>query len=872
MPGFSRKSGSAGRQARIKENVPEFVGSAVLEMSMDGTVISSDRAALDLVTDDGKDIAGSHAASIFPEDWTKLFLEKSTEAVASGKRKIFSYRGDFQGRKVDLENIILPLSNRKNKKRPVCVIITEIDPRERKEDKSIQNELRQTNAFLDSIVENIPNMIFLKDAKDLRFVRFNRAGEELLGYSRDDLLGKNDYDFFPPEQADFFVSNDRAVLSAGKKVDIPEEGIDTRAKGRRILHTQKVPICGETGESEFLLGISEDITDRKRAEDSLRESEEKFRSMVANVPGVVFRCRNDEKWTMIYISEAVEALTGYKASDIRDNALMTFEDIIHSEDRGKVREAIFKSLEQGCPYEIDYRMVTSDGDTRWVRENGRAIKGPEGEFSSIDGVIVDITDHVRNEEEIYRQREVLSNLVDNIPFFVFWKNRESEFLGCNKAFARVSGIDTPSDIEGKTDYELAWKKEEADFYREMDREVMEKGEPILNMEETQLQSDGREAVILTSKVPLKDLNGDVTGVLGVYADITERKEMEKKLTLFMDLINQSSDSLFLVDSVTGRFLYVNDQACFSLEHSRQDLLSMSIMDIDTLLSMEYEWKKAVEEMKVIGSTVVRTEHIRRSGKTFSVEVNMKYVELQEDGYIVFVARDISERIKFEEQLKDSESKYKTMFENTGTITAMVNGDMTISMANSEFERFFGFSSEDTDSARKIDEFVSEEDVEKMRNYHRLRRIDDESTPRKYEIKMVDASGEDRDTYVTVAIVPGTDKSVLSFLDLTELKEKENELKKQRDLLDSTNKVLERKIGELNHALIHIKKLEGLVPICSGCKKIMKEGEDPKNTKSWVNIEQYITERSAASFTHGLCPDCITRLYGERLRKKSDNGK
>ena len=138
-----------------------------------------------------------------------------------------------------------------------------------------------SNAFLDSIVENIPNMIFLKDAKELRFVRFNRAGEDLLGYSRDDLLGKNDYDFFPKEQADFFTEKDREVLRGKEVVDIPEEPIQTRNKGERILHTKKVPILDANGEPEYLLGISEDITERKKAEEILQQTLESLKKAVS---------------------------------------------------------------------------------------------------------------------------------------------------------------------------------------------------------------------------------------------------------------------------------------------------------------------------------------------------------------------------------------------------------------------------------------------------------------------------------------------------------------------------------------------------------------------------------------------------------------
>ncbi|MGB8644707.1 MAG: PAS domain S-box protein [Anaerolineae bacterium] len=139
------------------------------------------------------------------------------------------------------------------------------------ERKRAQEEASRTQAFLDSIVEHIPIQIFVKDARDLRFVRWNRAGEEIVGYSREELLGKNDYDFFTKEEADFFTANDRQVLADGKLVDIPEEPIHTKDKGVRTLHTVKVPILGADGRPQYLLGISEDITERKRADDKLRQ-------------------------------------------------------------------------------------------------------------------------------------------------------------------------------------------------------------------------------------------------------------------------------------------------------------------------------------------------------------------------------------------------------------------------------------------------------------------------------------------------------------------------------------------------------------------------------------------------------------------------
>lgn len=176
------------------------------------------------------------------------------------------------GRETWASTTKMPLRRRDGSVVGVFGISRDITPRKRAE-----QQLRNVERFLTSIVENIPNMIFVKDADNLRFVRFNRAGEELLGFSRDELLGKSDYDFFPKEEADFFTAKDREVLRNKKVVDINEEHIKTRYKGERILHTVKIPLLDERGAPRYLLGISEDITERKKAEAERQEAENKQR-------------------------------------------------------------------------------------------------------------------------------------------------------------------------------------------------------------------------------------------------------------------------------------------------------------------------------------------------------------------------------------------------------------------------------------------------------------------------------------------------------------------------------------------------------------------------------------------------------------------
>jgi PAS domain S-box-containing protein len=143
----------------------------------------------------------------------------------------------------------------------VLALVRDISDRKRME------EALQSQGFISSILENLPNMVFVKDAKELKFVMFNKAGEDLLGIPRQDLMGKNDFDFFPQKEAEHFTAKDRKTLEAGKVLDIPEEPLSTKGKGLRTLHTKKIPVMGPDGKPAYLLGISEDITDQKKQEE-----------------------------------------------------------------------------------------------------------------------------------------------------------------------------------------------------------------------------------------------------------------------------------------------------------------------------------------------------------------------------------------------------------------------------------------------------------------------------------------------------------------------------------------------------------------------------------------------------------------------------
>jgi PAS domain S-box-containing protein len=177
------------------------------------------------------------------------------------------------------------------------------------ERKRIEQELKAANASLDAIIENIPLVLFLKDAKSLRYLRLNRAGEDLLGWPKETFIGKNDYQLWPQTQAELFVEKDREALK-DKMIDIAEEPIQTHYQGVRLLHTKKVPILDSAGQPMYLLGISEDITERRRI-----EKEQQF---LAEVNVTLSASIDYERTLATLVRLLVQDIADWSAIDVMD--------------------------------------------------------------------------------------------------------------------------------------------------------------------------------------------------------------------------------------------------------------------------------------------------------------------------------------------------------------------------------------------------------------------------------------------------------------------------------------------------------------------------------------------------------------------------
>jgi PAS domain S-box-containing protein len=267
-------------------------------------------------------------------------------------------------------------------------------------------ELEESRNFLDSMIENIPSMLFTKDARDLSFVRFNQAGVKLLGIDAADIIGKNDYHLFPRAEADFFIATDREALVGGKLIDIPEEVVHTAHNGVRTLHTRKVAICGTDGTPKYLLGISEDITERKQVEAALRQSEQRFRQVVSSISDHIYvtELTQDGQRLNLYMSSHIEPLTGYPLDRFMADWSFWPSTLIHPDDR-TAAAAQAERLALGQDSELEYRMIRANDDIIWVRDSGRVEKDTTSKNLIIYGLVSDITERKQAEAALALARD-----------------------------------------------------------------------------------------------------------------------------------------------------------------------------------------------------------------------------------------------------------------------------------------------------------------------------------------------------------------------------------------------------------------------------------------------------------------------------------
>jgi diguanylate cyclase (GGDEF)-like protein/PAS domain S-box-containing protein len=308
--------------------------------------------------------------------------------------------------------------------------------------------LRQTPSFLNMVIENIPAMVAVKDARDLRFVLVNRHYEELTGILRQDALGKNDFDLFPKEQAEFFVARDREVLASGKAQVIPEEQITTLHKGTRTLRTFKMPVLNDAGRPKYLLAMSQDITDQKQTEEALAASERRWAFALESAGQGVWEA--DIANNKVYYSPMWKQIRGFDLNEEVDSNVDAWLARVHPDDRDRIRETLAKQNAGDIPRNVfEYRERHRDGHYIWISSKGAPDAwAPDGSPIRMIGTDTDITQRKLQEKHLrdLTHRLGLALRVSRIGVFernlksgeLFWDDRIREIYG----FPRELGVVT----------------------------------------------------------------------------------------------------------------------------------------------------------------------------------------------------------------------------------------------------------------------------------------------------------------------------------------------------------------------------------------------------------------------------------------------
>ncbi|ONG59158.1 hypothetical protein BKE38_00350 [Pseudoroseomonas deserti] len=341
------------------------------------------------------------ASDLLGKDWSGFWPEalrpiarQAIKLAAEGKPNRFDGAcATFRGTLRRWDNALAPIINTSGTIECIVCISRDVSERRDAEDK-----LRDTEAFLNQVLEHVPVGVFVKNATTGIYERVNRTAEDIFGRGRDGWVGRTDLDLFPEEQARFFREWDRRAVDSGEAVVIQEEPLDTPHLGRRFLRTKKVPLFRDGGRATHIVGVTEDITESRRTEKALHESEDRLaRAVAAARMGIWdWYIESDE----FHASSGLEALYGVAPGSLRTRA--DVHAAVHVEDLAIVGAAMQRCLrgEDGRSFTTEFRTSSLNGPVRWLRVTGQAELNSDGKPFRITGVTQDVTEKREAEARI----------------------------------------------------------------------------------------------------------------------------------------------------------------------------------------------------------------------------------------------------------------------------------------------------------------------------------------------------------------------------------------------------------------------------------------------------------------------------------------
>jgi PAS domain S-box-containing protein len=463
------------------------------------------------------------------------------------------------------------------------------------------------------------------------------------------------------------------------------ETVHTRSDGREIEILASASVIEYNGRTA-ILSINRDITERKQAEEALRASEDHYRDLFENANDIIYTVDLDGNLTGL--NGATERISGYtRAEALR----MNLAQIIVPEKAEQAVRGLNLAREGVAPPTAEWAIITKDGRRVLLEVTFRVIT-EGGKPVGIQGIARDITERKQAEDRIRESQRFLEGLLNAIPIRVFWKDCDLNYLGCNALFARDAGIDRPEDIIGKDDYQLAWR-DQAESYREDDRQVIESGIPKLLIEEPQTTPEGHTIHLLTSKIPLRDTGGNIIGMLGVYHDITERKRAEEALReseeKFRGFFQGAAEGILVSNFETQKFVYANPAACRMSGYTEEELVHMGLGDLHPQQDLEGVVAGFMGQTRGEKTLAPAIPFLCKDGTTIYAEINASRLEVDGKDCCVAFLTDITARKQAEEARRESEERFRAIFEAAEDSIFIKDTTLQYTLVNPAMERVLG---------------------------------------------------------------------------------------------------------------------------------------------------------------------------------------
>ena len=612
-------------------------------------------------------------------------LETAIQALSHGAYHYFI-------KPLNVDELLVTLEKALDKQRLVienrellAAVQKELEERTRAEE-----ALRRRERDFVNLAENAVDIIARFDV-NLRHLYCNSAVEREFGLPVESVIGKTPFELgMPRESAEIAEVALRATLKT-RQEQIVEQSIPT-PQGTKCYQTRIVPEFDAAGKIESMLAITRDITERKRIEEAVEAERNLLRTVLDNLPDHVYV--KDTQFR--YILNNPAHLRALGAATEEETIGKTYSDYGPADLAAQYLNDDRQVLQTGSVLrEREVLQPLPSGEKAWVLVNKVPLRDKQGEIIGLVGVSRDITERKRAEEALEAERNLLRTLIDNLPDRIYIKDAASRFLLNNPAHLQALGAQSQEQVIGKTDMDLR-PVEMAERYMADDLQVLESGESLLNREEPTVLLNGERGWLLTTKVPLRDPQSNVSGLVGISRDITTRKRAEEALreseATLQSIFRAAPTGIGLVSNRV--LMQVNQRICEMTGRSQEELIGQSARILYPS-DQDYEYVgtekyRQIQERRV-GTLETRWQH--KDGTVIDVLMSSVPLDLSDlTKGVTFTTLDITARKRAEEALRESEERFRSLFENVLDGVYRSTSDGQLLAANPALAHMLGYTS------------------------------------------------------------------------------------------------------------------------------------------------------------------------------------